>query len=205
MIKVSDETIRKANEIPLTVGRAAIAWNTVQHSIFQLFEILSGLDLESAKSVYFAVKSDRNQRDMVTELVNHKIKPKNPKLAAKVRSVLGSVDSLSGRRNETLHVVYVDSLDGAKTRLLHDVGHLKGKIGQELIVEIHKTTMELLDCAIDLERLNREITPFLFSEQKKLIEGLLLNNPLRNLAGETNQGGFGLLGDFPKKSPHAES
>lgn len=201
MVEVSENTSTVPNELPAVVGRAAIAWNTSQHGIYMMFEILSGMDTESAKDVYFAVKSDRNQRDMVMKLIDHKLKSKNPHLAARARSAIGKVDALSARRNETLHVIYEDSLDDTKAKIFHDVGHLKGKVGEYLLAEIHKTTMELLDLAKELYSLNREITPVLWLDLKKRFEELLANKPLLDQAGVAIPQEFGLLGGSAKNSP----
>lgn len=100
--------------VPLTVGRATVAWNTVSGEVFEHFHLLSGMDEDAAKATFFTVASDRSQRDMVGRLIDLKLKPEYPALAKRGKSLLGEADKLSGKRNDILHVVFVNNLDPAQ-------------------------------------------------------------------------------------------
>ena len=201
---LSDNFI-KSNEIPITVGRANITWNTLQYMLFQAFWQLSGLDVESAKAVYFAVKSDRSQRDMLTEMLTKKLEPKNPVLNKKFMTCIGEVNKLAGKRNDTIHVVYIDTLDSEKTRLAHDIGFLKGKVGRDLVSEIHNLTMQMLDLAEKIGRLDDELFEFRKPTYQGMLSAALLDIPPHIAAGSPSRLGFGLLGNPAKKAPLAES
>jgi len=136
--------------IPRTIGHATIAWNNLCHAIFQTFEALTRLDLESAKAVFFVVKSDRAQRDMVSELINSKLKAKNQTLADKFQTAIGEANKLAGKRNDIVHVVFIEALDTSKIALFRDVGFLKGKKGRDLVSTIENMTTETLALAVSI-------------------------------------------------------
>jgi hypothetical protein len=204
-----DETITsktdfiKANAIPLAVGNSAIVWGTLQYALFQTFRTLSEMEHGAAKAIYFAIKSDRSQRDMVTELIIAKLQPKHTTLSKKFKAIIGSVNALAGKRNDTLHVVYANSMDVKKTRLRHDIGYLKGKTGDDLISEIIALINQMLVVTEELIGLNgqlEKIPPF----DKMAKESLSYTSP--GISAELpSQTGYGSLVDPAKSAPPPQS
>jgi hypothetical protein len=189
--------------VPTAVGRAAIAWNNLHFSIFQTFIALSDLDSKEAATIFFTIKSDRSQRDIVTGLIELRLKPLDKKLAKQLNSVLGVVNALAGKRNDTLHVVYVDDLDSTKTRVYHDAGYLAGKVGNDLIVAIHKLTIDMLDAAITIGQLNQQI-PKVSRMNRRIARALLAGIPPQ-ISGElATATEYGLLGGLAKIPPPPE-
>ena len=185
------------DHIPVAVGRSTIAWNTLSLAIFGIFETLSGLDRNVAKSMFFGVKSDRTQRDLVTELVNLALNEKHPQLAKAIRRQLSTINTLAGRRNDVAHVVYHDDHVASQTTIFHDIGFLKGKAGMELVEAIHNLTIECLDCANSLQKLHLgiwETDDFRRKIKVAAFAKAILDNQQQVSPGSTTASEFGLLG-----------
>lgn len=179
--------------VPIAVGRATIAWNTLHGAIFDIYSLLSELNINAAKATFFAVTSDRSQRDMVLNLVDVQLKPLDPKLAKSVRTALGSVDAMAGRRNDILHVIYEDFNSPQSVSQKHERGHLKSKGGMELLVAIAKFANECLECTFRFIELRGQIREHQHYQRKALAEALLRYTPPLTPQEVTSQGVFGLL------------
>ncbi|TPM45414.1 hypothetical protein FJ951_16340 [Mesorhizobium sp. B2-2-3] len=188
--------------VPVTVGRATISWNTLSGEVFALFRMLSELEEEEAKSIFFVVASDRSQRDMVTNLVSLKLKPKSGTLAKRANSILGEINAIAGKRNDILHVVYIDEHSPSQVRQFHDRGHLKGKTGQDLLSAINAFTIKCLDLTLDLLKLRGEMLELPRYQNLALAEAIRLYSAQRKAAEWASQGEYGLLSD-PATSPHS--
>lgn len=183
------------DRVPNAVGRATIAWNNVSLAVYHLFQHLSGLDEGSAKATFFCVNSDRSQRDMLHALVEARLEPKNAALAKQAKTILGKINGLSGRRNDILHIVFVNDHDPNNVRPFNERGHLKGKSGTDLLVSIEKLTSDCLEQACDLMNLTISLLEAR-KNQRRVVEALLSYKPRPASAGDPSQMGFGLL-DFP--------
>lgn len=188
--------------VPLTVGRATVAWNTLSGAVFDHFRTLSGMGEVDAKAIFFTVASDRSQRDMVSRLFDLKIKPDHPALAKRARSLLGDADKLAGKRNDILHVVFVNSLDPSKVEQLQERGHLKGKTGATLLDTIDGFAIKCLDLSLELLHLRGEVLETRLYRDQALAEEILRYSAQQKPAEWANQGVFGLL-DFPATIPHS--
>jgi hypothetical protein len=186
--------------VPLTVGRATIAWNTLSGAIYDLFSLLSEMDDATAKAVFFAVASDRSQRDMVSNLVNTKLKPEHPHLAKKVRSVIGEADDLAGKRNDILHVVFRETQSPYSVSQLHPRGHLKDKSGLELINAIGTFAISALDLTLKATKLRGQIAALPHYRRLALAAALLRYTPQRTPQELASQGEFGRL-NVPATTP----
>ncbi len=183
--------------VPLTVGRATVAWNTLSGEVFGLFKMLSEMSEDAAKAVFFAVASDRSQRDMVRNLVDQKINLDHPKIAKKAKSLFGEADKLAGKRNDLLHVVYIDSLNPSGVSQLQERGHLKDKSGLALLDAIDEFTIACLDLSMKITQLLGEILETPRYQNLLLAEALLKHGAQRKPEEWADRGGFGLLA-FPR-------
>lgn len=188
------------HRVPLSVGQATIAWNTLAGSMYDLFSLLSEMDAASAKAVFFTVMSDRSQRDMVSALVETRLKPRYPKLAKKAQHIIGEANKLSGRRNDILHVVFEDSQSPQKVKQLHERGHLKDKSGTALTEAIMEFAIAALEIAVEATKLRSQIQATPHYHRKALAEALLRYSPQRTPEELASQGVFGLL-SVPATTP----
>ena len=136
---------------------------------------------------------------MVTELVREKLKPEHAKLARRINAKYSDINSLAAKRNDILHVVYLDEQTFMKTKVFQDVGYLGGKVGNDLIDAIHKTTMDCLDMSIDLMKLNKEVLALKDYKNKSLAKALGEYIARHKSPMDPNAGVFGLL-DNPAKT-----
>lgn len=183
--------------VPLSIGRATVGWNTLSGAIFQHFRLLSGMDDRAASATFFAVASDRSQREMVGHLYDIKLKPRYPDLAKRGRSLLGRADKLAGKRNDILHVVYVDTTSPHKVSQLQERGHLKGKSGQVLLDAVDDVAIACLDLSIEMMELQGRVLETPDYQSLALAEALLKYGSQRSGEEVASQGIFGLLDSDP--------
>lgn len=185
----------RSNEVPIALGRVTIAWNNVSHAVFTMYHLLSGLDEEAAKATFFCIASDRAQRDMTEQLVKLKLEPRDPKLGKRAKSILKEINKLAGRRNDFIHVVFMDDHNPEAVKPFYPRGSIKEKVGQELIDSMHKLTIECLDSAIALLKVTSEA-------QKRvrniglITQALLKASPLQGAEQLASHGRYGLLNSF---------
>lgn len=195
MANLPDELLMEvfSTRVPATVGRATIAWNNVSYAVYTLFEALSGLDTDSAKATFFCVQSDRSQRDMVSALIDSKLKPENAKLAKEAQTLIGSINGLAGRRNDILHIIFVDDHDPRIVKPFNKRGHIKNQEGDALLEAIHKLTIECLDMAKRILQLTVSLYQSRDS-RRAVVKALLERTPQQGSEELASQGVFGLLG-----------
>lgn len=186
--------------VPAVVGRATIAWNNISYSLYELFKLISELDPETAKSVFFCVASDRSQRDMVSAMVANRLKPLDPRLAKAAQTQIGAINAIAGKRNDILHIVFVDDHSPDSVKPFNKRGMIKDQTGHELLDDIHKLTMECLDVAHNLLCVVIEAQKLPHYRAKVLAEAVRTYNARQKLGERPNPGGFGLL-DFPATIP----
>jgi hypothetical protein len=183
--------------VPLTVGRATVSWNTLTGSIFDIYRLLSEMDIETAKATFFAVASDRSQRDMTSMLIDLRLSKRHTALARKTQELLGKANKLAGKRNDILHVVYMDTLAPEKVSQLYERGHLKNKAGEALIVAIHDFTMACLELASELLKAREQIQALPHYHGQELAGALRRYIDQRGSEAPANQPGYGLLTSPP--------
>jgi hypothetical protein len=197
------------SEVPLRVGRATISWNTLSGAMFQMYHLLSEMDEETAKVTFFPIASDRSQRDMVSNLVELKLRPHSPTLANQFQTVIGEANKLAGKRNDILHVVFVGDESPATVSQMHERGHLKNKTGAELMAAIHKFTMDALTLAGKADEIRGRVGQLPRYKNLMLAEALLQYRLERTPEELASQGEYGLLtrpatilGSLPETEGH---
>jgi hypothetical protein len=109
-------------EYYLAVGKVARAWNTLHESLGQLFVTVSGSDkvwteagaIKVALAIWYSVKSDRAQRDMLRAAFNANSGrwEKLPKALDDFKWLLDRCDELAEQRNDAVHApcsIYIGS------------------------------------------------------------------------------------------------
>lgn len=189
----------KTDIVPTSVGRATIAWNNVCYAVFSLYSTLSGLEPETAKATFFCVASDRSQRDMASALVEKELKPRDPERAKKAKSLIDSINKIAAKRNDILHIVFIDEQSPETVKPFNPRGHIKDKTGDELIGAIHALTMDCLDTAVAIMKLTTEIQKSSHARMA-IVQALLQSTPRLESEETGKQPKYGLL-DFPPKTP----
>jgi hypothetical protein len=92
-------------EHELLIGSVVVAYNRVQRLINILFIAFSGMPEQQAQDVFFAIKSDRTQREVAlaagkTALASH------AELWDRFDALVAEVNDLSGERNALVHTMW---------------------------------------------------------------------------------------------------
>ena len=88
-------------QIATILGLVALKWNDIQFFVFVMFWRL--LDKSpNAEAVFFAVRTDRAQRDMTVALAKDVLKA-TPDLMNRVVNLLADISRMAGRRNDVIH------------------------------------------------------------------------------------------------------
>lgn len=107
------------------IGRVTMRWNDVQFWFYAVFQRM--LRRPGARAVFFAIHTDRAQRDMVRELATDVLR-EWPDLLKELNARIEDANQLAGRRNDALHAMwdYGPRGDKANVHLPLD-NRLKGK------------------------------------------------------------------------------
>jgi hypothetical protein len=88
------------------VGHVAIAWNNLQDTLCSIFAIIAMPDTQpTAWAVWHAVRSDRNQRDMLEAAARTKLTV-GSNLYKEIKWALGTLNGLEDDRNTAIHSPY---------------------------------------------------------------------------------------------------
>jgi len=87
------------------IGRVVIAWNDVQWLVSVLFVDFSGMPDEQARDVFFTLKSDFAQRDIVLAAGKTAL-AKYPALWEQLQKTIKAINDLAGERNAAVHTMW---------------------------------------------------------------------------------------------------
>jgi hypothetical protein len=93
------------------IGRVAIAWTDLNHILIHLFQRFSGLPGDKAKAIYFTLKSDSAQRELLNGVAKIALAP-HPELWGRFKTCMDKIRSLAGERNAAMHTSWVVSFPG---------------------------------------------------------------------------------------------
>jgi len=97
---------RALNEFAKTIGMVTIKYNEAQAAVLVIFVLLSDLNRDVARTLFFSVKSDAGQRDMTIALANTKLAETHPEDRRNVVAAIENLSSLSGERNAAIHTMW---------------------------------------------------------------------------------------------------
>lgn len=82
-----------------------MSWNDVQAEVFLLFRQLTGMTLEHADAVFFAIRTDAAQRDMTAALASVVLK-NEPDILKELLSLINGLGKLAAQRNLAVHTAW---------------------------------------------------------------------------------------------------
>lgn len=104
---MSSDLEERWDEHARLIGRISMISNTVQYSVFTLFHILSDTDVEIASAIFFSLKSDAGQRDLVNAVAKVRItETEELALIKKISDAINVAGRLSGERNAFIHTMW---------------------------------------------------------------------------------------------------
>ena len=98
----ADKTYR---ELEATVGAAMLAYNDLAHEIFLIFRTLTKMTHGRAEIVFFSIKSDKQQRDLVRALAKVELASEEALLDG-LKKALDAVESIAKIRNDAAHSIW---------------------------------------------------------------------------------------------------
>ena len=150
------------NEHATLIGSVVIAYNKIHWVISVLFVAFSGMPAEEARDVFFALKSDRLQRDITlaagkTALAGH------PALWERFETTLEKVNELAGERNAAVHTMWAIDWQywGGPSFYFPKIGVAPGaipheKLNEDFVAQFAELNQKLHEQFVELERIRSE-------------------------------------------------
>lgn len=107
-------------EVASAVGKVTLAWNKLQESLAFLFASILHNHEGAALAVWHSQKSDLAQRNMIRAAVQTNVQIFRSDVKAEIKWLLDRADSLSSRRNDTIHTHFSLRIEGKKIAYLPD-------------------------------------------------------------------------------------
>lgn len=95
------------------VGRVALAWNSNVAVLLRIFTFLTGVQSPLADTIFFAVKSDRQQRELINRVAE--VTLVNDEDRKNLGILLERLGRLAARRNSAVHTVFGITLFDQRT------------------------------------------------------------------------------------------
>jgi hypothetical protein len=136
------DTIAPFEAYVAAVGKVAHEWNHLHEQLGMLFAILSGVKREVALAIWYSVKSDRAQRDMLRAAVNATNPERSiklPKAPDSLKWLLDRADEVAEARNNAVHAPCSLYLGGSVSEMgasfRNGNPRAKNLVGKDLLVE----------------------------------------------------------------------
>jgi hypothetical protein len=87
------------------IGQAAIAWNGLHEALRDLFWLLSNGNKPTSSAIWYSIKSDRSQRDMIRAIANSHVQTGDISqiVFKRIDWLLGQCDTIANARNDMVH------------------------------------------------------------------------------------------------------
>lgn len=89
----------------LLIGQVTIAWNGVQAMVHAFFLKFSGMPLDKANAVFFALKQDSAQRDITLAVCRTSL-GEGASIWPRLKGCFNAIETLAGERNATIHTLW---------------------------------------------------------------------------------------------------
>jgi len=98
------------------VGELTLIWNLATHALFVAFVGLSGMNAKYAASVYFSLRSDGAQREVVRSLAKARLAddsdPQAVQLYDSLKSEINNLEKIAQKRNGAVHATILSDQKG---------------------------------------------------------------------------------------------
>lgn len=134
------------DEIAPLIGHVNLAWNNLQFWVFCVFWKLLDVGAMKADSIFFALRTDRAQRDITLQLIKATMF-NFEELRHRLEDLIERANKLAGRRNDVIHaMIFVDHPATAAQVFASSSPRLSKK----------DLTTELKDLVLTIKALNSE-------------------------------------------------
>lgn len=96
------------------IGQAAIAWSGLHEVLRDIFWIMLGTDKPTSSAIWYSIRSDRSQRQMLKALAKsyRETGDLRKELADKIDALLKECDAVALTRDDVVHAPILSSLTG---------------------------------------------------------------------------------------------
>lgn len=169
---MAKETTPFIGHAPL-IGRVTIAWNQAHYFIFQVFLALHPRpEPEFAETIFFALKSDRAQRDLTLAAARTMIK--HPPLLKETTAAIDRFTGLAGRRNAVTHAMWAFQPRPDSGELLWKPHPTFSK--KDIKAELNALITDILGATLSVAELPERLTKHI-GNRRLLAEALLAPAP----------------------------
>jgi hypothetical protein len=94
-----------ADQHAAMLGHVSVAWNDVHWMLYRIFDVLSSMPTDQSKAVFFAIKTDGAQRDVIQALAKVSLRP-HPELLTQFTELVKRIERVAGDRNAAIHTMW---------------------------------------------------------------------------------------------------
>jgi hypothetical protein len=94
-----------ANQHAAMLGHVSVAWNDVHWMLYRIFDVLSSMPTHQSQAVFFAIKADSTQRDVVQALAKVSLRS-HSELLTQFTELMKQIGRIAGDRNAALHTMW---------------------------------------------------------------------------------------------------
>lgn len=129
-------------EVASAIGKVTLAWNKLQESLAFLFASILHNHEGTALAVWHSQNSDLAQRNMIRAAAQANANELRSDVMDEIKWLLDSADSLSNRRNDTIHTHFSLGIEGSEIVYLPDEWsgskHAKNLQGKDPLAEFKR-------------------------------------------------------------------
>jgi hypothetical protein len=92
-------------QLALATGKVTLHWSAIHGWIEIMFGHFSGMTSEKAEAIFFDIRNDRTQRDMVLKLARHSME-EHPELISELEKLFKKIARQSKKRNKVIHLLW---------------------------------------------------------------------------------------------------
>lgn len=160
---MTDYSAENWDALALVTGKVTLQWSAIHGWVEIMFNHFSGMPPDKAESIFFEIRNDRVQREMVVKLVKHTI-PERPDLIAELEKLFAKMARQSKRRNEAIHLLWqkhewTEITENDRMHLIIRSPHLLRKASQEgdITKRVISELGQLADSLQETERLTFDL------------------------------------------------
>jgi len=138
-----------------TIGRVTIAWNEAHFVLAALFNSLSGADMRQSEAIYYAIKNESAQRDIIRAVANVTLE-NHPAILSRLTTALSRIGELSGRRNAAIHTVWAFSIPRNKMLPVPTIPHHRKLDEAQTVAQFSGLLADISEVVSDLIEVRKD-------------------------------------------------
>lgn len=160
-------------EFAQQIGQLTVAWAALEFAVFRLFEVMTGLPVPMARSIYYSARTTAARLELVRSVAVIVLRKRQPKkmfrphmlgdalaLQKRVLRHLGDIGRIAGDRNKFVHDPWVGEYPSRKLYQLRLGGkEIHGHYEPVRLRDVKKLTATIGTKAVALGKLHNVLAP----------------------------------------------